>query len=211
MKYVRDQQFKESVRSLMALPFLRECDIARSFLEMKASTTDDDAILVYEYFERTWINGFGTALICQYGELFRTNNNAEAFHSSPRRLFFAAHPVFYVFVEKMNDLMDSVKTEWEAERLRPKRLDPRSSRSFENIRNVVDNFYNDSALCLTLRELLGRIGEILHEDVRYEEAYEDGREASFEFVNDDFCADGVPTEIDECLDESHEERATFHN
>ena len=71
MKYVRDQQFKESVRSLMALPFLRECDIARSFLEMKASTTDDDAILVYEYFERTWINGFGTALICQHDELFR--------------------------------------------------------------------------------------------------------------------------------------------
>ena len=46
----------------------------------------------------------------------------------------------------MNDLMDSVKTEWEAERLRPKRLDPRSSRLFENIRNVGGNFYNDGAL-----------------------------------------------------------------
>ena len=107
--------------------------------------------------------------------------------------------------------MDSVKTEWEAERLRPKRLGPRSSRSFENIRSVVDNFYNDSTLRLPLRELLRRIGEILHEDVRYEEAYEDGWEAMFEFVDDDFCADDVPMEIDECHDESHEESLTFRN
>ena len=206
-KYVTDHKFRTSVRSLMALPFLRERDIARHFLEMKATTTDDDALLVYEYFERTLINGFGTALICQNGELFRTNNNAEAFHSSLRRLFFSAHPQFGLFVEKMNDLMDSVKTDWEAERLRPKRPDPRSSRSFENIRSVVDNFYDDRTLRLPLRELLQRIGEILHEDVRYEEAYEDGREAVFEFVNEDFCADGVPMEIDESLDESQ----TFRN
>ena len=209
LKYVADHNFKESVRSLMALAFLRERDIASRFREIKASATDDDTILVYEYFERTWINGFGTALICQYGELFRTNNNAEAFHSSLRRLFFAAHPQFDEFVEKMNDLMDSVKTEWEAERLRPKRLDPRSSRSFENIRNVVDNFYNDGALRLPLRELLRRIGEILHEDAHFEEAYEDGHEAVFEFVDEDFCADGVPMEIDDGLAGSLEENATF--
>ena len=102
------------------------------------------------------------------------------------------------------------KTEWEAERLRPKRLDPRSSRSFENIRNVVDNFYNDSALRLPLRELLRRIGEILHEDARFEEEYEDGLEAIFEFVDEDFCADGVPMEVDDGLAESPES-ATFHN
>ena len=90
----------------MELTSLRECDIARSFLEVAASTTNDDANLVYEYFERTWINGFGTALICQYGELFRTNNNAKDFHNSLRRLLFAANPRFGVFV-KSNALMDS--------------------------------------------------------------------------------------------------------
>ena len=99
MKYVADNIVKESVRSLIALEFPRECDIASRFREIKASATDDDAILVYEYFERTWINGFGTALICQCGELFRTNN-AEAFHSSLTRVFFAAHPQFDEFVEK---------------------------------------------------------------------------------------------------------------
>ena len=75
----------------------------------------------------------------------------------------------------------------------------------------MDNFYTDNALRLPLRELLQRIGEILHEDARCEEAYEDGREAVFEFVNDDFCADGVPMEIDDGLAESLEENMTFHN
>ena len=164
---------------------------------MKSALPDDDAILVYEYFERTWIDGFGTSLFCQNDELFRANNNVEAFHSSLRRIFFTAHPQFDVFVEKMNDIMDSVKTEWEAERLHPKRRNPRSSRSFEIIRSVVDNFYNDSALRLPLRELLRRISEILREDARFEEAYEDGNEVTFEFVDDDFCAAGVPLEIDE--------------
>ena len=75
----------------------------------------------------------------------------------------------------------------------------------------MDNFYNDNALRLPLSELLRRIGEILHEDARFEEAYEDGSEAVFEFVNDDFCADGVPMEIDDGLAESLEENTTFHN
>ena len=46
------------------------------------------------------------------------------------------------------------------------------------------------------RELLQRIGEINNEDAHFEEAYEDGSEAAFEFVNEEFQADGVPMEID---------------
>ena len=69
---------------------------------MKASLTCDDAIIVSNIFERTWINGFWTALIYHNGELFRTNNNAEAFHSSLKRLFFTEHPPFDEFVEKID-------------------------------------------------------------------------------------------------------------
>ena len=46
---------------------------------MKASLTGDDVIIVYKYSDPTWINGFGTVLICQNGELFRTNNIVETF------------------------------------------------------------------------------------------------------------------------------------
>ena len=79
MKYVADHPFKASLRSLAVLVFLKNLGIASCFLEMKVSLTGDDAILVYEYFERTRINGFWTALICQNGELFRTNINVKAF------------------------------------------------------------------------------------------------------------------------------------
>ena len=51
----------------------------------------------------------------------------------------------------MNEPVDSVKTEREAERLLPERLDQRSSRPFENSRNVRDNIYSDSTL-VRLRE-----------------------------------------------------------
>ena len=61
-------------------------------------------------------------------------------------VFFKAHPQLFAFVQKMNGLAESVKKEWDTERRRPKRLDPRSSRSFENVKNLVDNFYNDGAL-----------------------------------------------------------------
>ena len=65
--------------SLAVLVFLRNHDIASCFLEMKASLTGDDVIIVYKHFDPTWINGFGPALICQNGELFRTNNYVEDF------------------------------------------------------------------------------------------------------------------------------------
>ena len=67
---------------------------------MKRTVHDNDLMAVFEYYERTWIDGFGTELICQHDELFRTNNNAEAFHSSLRRVFFAAHPPFDEFSGK---------------------------------------------------------------------------------------------------------------
>ena len=41
-------------------------------------------------------------MIYHNGELFRTNNNAEAFHSSLKRLFFTEHPPFDEFVEKID-------------------------------------------------------------------------------------------------------------
>ena len=43
-----------------------------------------------------------------------------------------------------------------------------------------------------------------------EEEYDDGLEAMFDFVDEDFCADGVPMEVDDGLAGSPES-ATFHN
>ena len=95
------------------------------------------------------------------------------------------------------------------ERLRPKRLDRLSSRSFENSRNDDDKCSCDRALRGPLRELLGGISKIFREDTRYEDAYEDSREAVFEFVDEDFCIDGVPMAIGDGLAGLLKEKATF--
>ena len=112
-----------------------------------------------------------------------------------RRVFFTAHPQFGEFVGKIVDVMETAEAEYEAERLRPKQIDRRLQSSYKNIKNVVDNFYHDASLGLPLPKLLERIGDILHEDVRFEEQYEQGDEATFGAVGDEFWMDGVPMEI----------------
>ena len=197
MKYNTEKPFRDSVRSLMALALIKSNDIRDSFHTMKGLVNDDDLLLVYEYLERTWLDGFGVEMICQYHELFRTNNNAEAFHSSLRRVFFSPHPRFDEFIEKMCELMDSAETEYRAERLHPKRLNHRILRSYNLVKNLTDNFYNDRVLGLPLPEFLGRIGEIFNEEACFECGYEEGCEATFEYVHDDFYAEGVPMEFDD--------------
>ena len=138
---------------------------------------------------------WGVDIICRCDELFRTNNNAEAFHSSLRRVFFAPHPRFDEFIEKICELIDSAETEYRTERLHPKQLNHRILRSYDLIKNIADNF-NDRVLCLPLPEFLGRIDEILNEETCFEDGYEEGCDATFEYVRDDFDAEGVPMEIE---------------
>ena len=157
--YNANADFRNSVRSLMALVFLKSSDIHRRFLGLRGTVDSDSLMLVYDYFERTWINGFGTGLISQHDELVRTNNNAEAFHNSLRHVFFANHPQFNEFVEKTVNIMETAEADYEAERLRPKELDRRRLSSFKNIKCVVDNFYSDSVLGLPLKGLLWGIGK----------------------------------------------------
>ena len=152
----------------MALAPIKSNDIRNSFYKMKCHIDDEDLLMAYESFETTWIDGFGVELICQYDELFRTNNNAEAFHSSLRRVFFTPHPSFDEFIEKMCELMDSAETEFRAERLHPKRLNHRILRSYNLIKNLAVNFYNGRVPCLPLPEFLGRVGEILDDEAHRE-------------------------------------------
>ena len=99
-------------------------------------------------------------------------------------------------MEKMCELMDSSETEFQAERLHPKRLNHRITRSYNIIKNLTQNFYHDPVLRLLLPEFLGRVGEILNEEACFEGGYEEGCEATFEYVRDDFDEEGVPMEFD---------------
>ena len=77
-----------------------------------------------------------------------------------------------------------------------KTAQPSNSPLLQSHQNIADNFYNDRVLYLPLPEFLGRIGEILNEEAHFEGGYEEGCEATFEYVHEDFDAEGVPMEIE---------------
>ena len=115
--------FRKRIRSLTALAFFPPGEIPRYFKEMKALVISDEQLrCVYEYFEKTWIGGFGVELVTQHGEVFRTSNSAESFHSALRMVFHAPHPNFYDFVEKLPGIMDHAENEFDVERANQKRI-----------------------------------------------------------------------------------------
>ena len=144
--YNANADFRNSVRSLMALVFLKSSDIHRRFLELRGTVDSDSLMLVYDYFERTWINGFGTGLISQHDELVRTNNNAEAFHNSLRHVFFANHPQFNEFVEKTVNIMETAEADYEAERLSQRSLTAGVCRLLKTLKASLTTFTATASL-----------------------------------------------------------------
>ena len=119
-RYNTENAFRSFVRSLMSLVFLKPEDIAPTFYILCSSTVDADLKNICDYFERTWVQGYGVDLICQYDEMFRTNNNAEAFHGGIRSMFSRPRPLFFDFVEKLTGVMDRAEHEFNVERVNPK-------------------------------------------------------------------------------------------
>ena len=158
-KYNTDRAFRTAVRALMALACLKADDIPRFYEQIRRKIGGDKALcVVSDYFKATWIDGFGVDIICQYNKVFRTNNNAEAFHSL-LQCVFPPHLRFDDFIEKVCDSMDTTEVDSNAERLRPRSLKRSISVPHERISNLVNNFYNDRALALPLDAVLDEIGD----------------------------------------------------
>ena len=168
LRYNTDALFKARIRALTAIVFLPVDDVPRHFQSMKSLVADDDQLLrVYEYFETTWLNGFGVKPISQHGEAFRTNNCAEAFHSSLRTIFHAPHPNFYDFVERLSGIMERAENEFNVERVNPK-VRVKALTLNAKINQLVDNFHERDVLSLDLPSLLDRIGALIGESYDFE-------------------------------------------
>ena len=164
---------------------------------MSLTEGDEKLVEVHRYFEQTWIGGFGVELISQYEEVFRTNNYAEAFHSSLRTSFPSPHPNFYDFVERLSEIMDSAENEFNVERVNPKRMKTKVVTTNAKIKQLVDIFNAKDVLMLELPDLLDRIGSLINETYHFESQFEDLPEGALEFVDYEFCEQGeVPMELE---------------
>ena len=125
----------------------------------------------------------GVELISQHEETFRTNNCAEAFHGSQRKVFNAAHPNFFDFVEKLSDVMDRAENEFNVERVNPKRVNQKAIETNAKVKQLVDAFKAKDVLALELPELLDRISTLIGGSFTFEERFEDGSECAAGFVD----------------------------
>ena len=198
-RYNKEALFRKRIRSLTALAFFPPEEIPRHFKTMKALVRGDEQLrCVYEYFEKTWVDGFGVELIAQHGEVFRTNNSAESFHNSLRLIFHAPHPNFYDFVEKLSGIMDRAENEFNVERANPKRIRTKALAIGAKVTQLIEIFNANDVLTLELPDLLDRIGSIVAEACDFEARFEDGCDSVFEPVDADFCAQAeVPMELAE--------------
>ena len=198
VRYNTESFFRKHVRSLTALVFLPPDDVPKHFNHMMSLVAGDEQLVdVYRYFEQTWINGFGVELISQCEEAFRTNNCAEAFHSSLRMVFPSPHPNFYDFVERLSEIMDTAENDFAVERVNPKRLKTKVVTTNAKIKQLIDIFNAKDVLTLELPDLLERIGSLINETYNFESRFEDAPESSLEYVDYEFCEQGeVPMELE---------------
>ena len=200
-RYNTGGEFRAFVRSLMSLVFFKPGDIPRRFRGLRSSVGDDDDLKrVCEYYERTWIRGYGVDIICQHNEIFRTNNHAEAFHNGIKSMINKTRPEFFDFVEKLVLVMDFSEAKYLVERLNPKRMSQTLSGTTRQISELINNFYNDPVLRLPVETLLSQIGEIVNEKLHFEQSYATDDIPAVEDVAP-WLGDGVPMEIEEIENE----------
>lgn len=198
VRYNTETFFRKHVRSLTALVFLPPDDVPKHFNCMMSLVAGDEQLVdVYRYFEQTWICGFGVELISQCEEAFRTNNCAEAFHSSLRMVFPSPHPNFYDFVERLSEIMDTAENDFAVERVNPKRLKTKEVTTNAKIKQLIDIFNAKDVLMLHLPDILDRIGSLINETYNFESLFEEVQESAMEYVDHEFCEQGeVPMELE---------------
>ena len=190
-RYYTDASFRVRVRYLMMLPLLPHDKIAAAFRELEQyfPETDDGLRAVYRHFNDVWVNGFPVVIWCQYNELNRTNNVAEAFHSILARRLMKHHPQFPTFHAHIAALIAESIVKFNTHRMNPKSTTYAKELLNSKLRALVKNYLSGPPLALPLDQLLEVLFDRLHEKTRVEDLFEHDGDG------DDGTSEGVPMEL----------------
>ena len=155
-RYYTDTSFRVRVRYLMMLPLLPHDKIVSAFRELKQyfPETDDGLWAVYCHFNDVWVNGFPVVIWCQYNELNRTNNVAEAFHSILARRLMKHHPHFPTFHAHIATLIAESVVKFNSHRTNPKSTTHAKELLNSKLRTLVKNYLSGPPLALPWDQLL---------------------------------------------------------
>ena len=101
----------------MALPLLPENEIELCFhalaptVDIKAKSKGDEVVWFYNFIENYWIQKIPLGFLSVYGCAKRTNSEVECFDWGLLRKFNARHPNFWVFINKLHEIIKSYRVE----------------------------------------------------------------------------------------------------
>ena len=159
------------IRRLMAFPFMKSEKMVDCFHACFEVMAFNNTIGVEEefhaqfgtvvaYYKRFWLNEIGTEMICQFNEVNRTNNHAEAFHRGIGRAVQVAHPQTLVLIKILVDIERDSMLHFDDQRAgklikrHDKRLDVLEALIARVVRNYDEGLFGNDA------EYLGAIAKL---------------------------------------------------
>ena len=151
----RNPRLHAWIRRLMAFPFMKRERMAVCFHECFEEMAMDGVLGVEEefrerfravvaYYKRFWVDDIGLDMVCQFGEVNRTNNHAEAFHRGVGCAVQVAHPQTLVLIQLLVNVEREAMLRFNNQRV-GKNTKP-SDRRFDELEKSIANAmksYND--------------------------------------------------------------------
>ena len=146
----------------MAFPFTRRERMESCFHDCFEVMAMDDALGVEEefcdkfrevvaYYRRFWLEEIGPEMICQWDEVNRTNNHAEAFHRGIASAVQVAHPQTLVLIQLLANLEREAMLRFDAQRSgkdvqpRDRRLDDLEASIANSMKSNADGLFRNDA------------------------------------------------------------------
>lgn len=98
VRFLNEDDFKSFVLQLMALPLL-PANLIEEGVNILAENSDAGAQRMIQYVRSYWISRVGVNRLSVNGQVNRTNNGVESYHSNLRRLTPHDHPSVYILTE----------------------------------------------------------------------------------------------------------------
>ena len=163
------------IRRLMAFPFMKRERMESCFQDCFEVMAMDDVLGVEEefrerfgevvrYYRRFWWEEIGLDMICQWDEVNRTNNHAEAFHRGIGCAVQVAHPQTLVLIQLLVNVEREAMLRFEAQRTgqdvqhRDRRLDVLEKSIANTMKSYSEGLFRNDM------EYLGSIAKL---DVEY--------------------------------------------
>ena len=165
----------------------------------------DEVVWFYNYIENYWIQKIPLGFLSVYGCARRTNSEVECFHWGLLRKFNARHPILWVFINKLHEIINSycVELKQVENGQETRRRKAKFSKAVDSaIRDAEEKLQNER---INTTEFLIRVGGATERSFRKMELLKEFEEEEENNAPDDIDDDDNYDNTDLFCEEDHEE------